>query len=145
MRPLCSEKGRIRDGFSAPTEISQHCQHARWERGGVPFRYSHDYHSRSIIDIESLFSDGDFRQGWKPCQGGREKRSSLIIDCLSGPAWSAKCEAQPQPRGGRQHQLHCSQWAAPSHALPHHSQLFLRQAGIDQGSPVPGGAPRATG
>ena len=54
-----SEKGSIRDGVSAPTEISQHCQHARWERGRVPFRYPHDYQARSIIDIESPFSDED--------------------------------------------------------------------------------------
>jgi len=76
---------------------------------------------------------------------GRENGTSLIVDCLSGPAWSAECEAQPQPRGGRQHPLRCSQWVAPSHALPHHSQLFLRQAGIDQGYPVPGAlhGPRA--
>ena len=69
---------------------------------------------------------------------GGQRGTSLIVDCLSGSAWSAECAAQPQPRGGRQHRLCCSQWAAPSHALPHHSQFFLRQAGIDQGYPVPG-------
>ncbi len=69
---------------------------------------------------------------------GREKGTSLIVDCLSGPDWSAGCEAQAQPRGGRQHLVRCSQWAAPFHAVPHHSQLVLRQAGIDQVYPVAG-------
>ena len=39
---------------------------------------------------------------------GRGKGTSLIADCLAGPAWSAECEAQPQPRGGRQHPARCT-------------------------------------
>jgi len=54
---------------------------------------------------------------------GREKRPSLIVDCLSGPAWSAECEAQPQPRCGRQHLLRRSPWAGLSHAgRTHHNR-----------------------